>query len=66
MKVTYEDFFKDPQKYIELAETEEILLVKDGFVYVHIYNPHGDKLKAARSLFGLLRGCDPNDEDLNR
>ena len=63
MTLTYEEFCKDPMKYIKIAETEEILLVNNGMVYVHLFNPHAEKLKAARSLFGILKGYDIEDID---
>lgn len=50
MKVTYEEFFKDPKKYITIAETEEVQLVKDGYVYVHLFNPVGDRIKSSQKL----------------
>ena len=56
MKVTYEEFCKDPMKYLTLAETEEILLERDGGIFIHMYNPNAERLKAARSLFGILKG----------
>ena len=62
MTITYDEFCKDPMKYLEIAETEEILLEKNGDIYLHLFNPHADKLKAARSLFGILKGVP--DEDL--
>ena len=31
MTITYEEFCKDPMKYLEIDETEEILLEKNGF-----------------------------------
>ena len=66
MKVTYEEFFKDPKKYITIAETEEVQLVKDGYVYVYLFNPDGDKIKAARNLVKLMEGCKANMKDLNK
>ena len=44
MRITYEEFFKAPKKYITIAETEEVQLVKDGYVYVYLFNPDGDKI----------------------
>lgn len=64
MEMTYEEFCKDPMKYLQIAETEEILLIKNGGVYLHIVNPNADRLKKARSLFGILK--DDGSEDLNR
>lgn len=66
MKVTYEEFFKDPKKYITIAETEEVQLVKDGYVYVYLFNPDGDKIKAARNLMNLMEGCKADMRDLNK
>lgn len=63
MTITYEEFCKDPLKYLMKAETEEIILVRDGLAYLHIVSPHADKLKAARSLVGALKGCDIEDFD---
>mgnify|MGYP001085571149 CR=1 FL=1 len=61
MAITYEEFLKNPEKYLKIAETDKILLINKGRVYVHMYNPNGEKLKAMRS-----KGCDLDDEDLNR
>ena len=66
MKVTYEEFFKDPKKYITIAETEDLYLIKNGIIYLHLNNPCGDRLKAARKLIGVLKGCDIDDKDLGR
>jgi len=66
MKVTYEEFFKDPKKYITIAETEEVQLVKDGYVYVYLFNPDGDKIKAARNLVKLMEECKADMGDLNK
>lgn len=66
MKVTYEEFFKDPKKYITIAETEEVQLVKDGYVYVYLFNPDGEKIKAARNLVKLMEGCKANMGDINK
>ena len=66
MKVTYEEFFKDPKKSITIAETEEVQLVKDGYVYVYLFNPDGDKIKAARNLVKLMEGCKADMKDLNK
>ena len=54
MEITYEEFCKDPMKYILLAETEEIHLTKRGCTYIHMYNPNADKLKIARTLQGSI------------
>lgn len=66
MKVTYEEFFKDPKKYITIVETEEVQLVKDGYVYVYLFNPDGDKIKAARNLVKLMEECKADMGDLNK
>ncbi len=66
MRITYEEFFKDPEKYITIAETEEVQLVKDGYVYVYLFNPDGDKIKAARNLMNLMEGCKADMKDLNK
>ena len=66
MTTTYEEFLKNPEKYLKIAETDKILLINKGRVYVHMYNPNGEKLKAMRSTYGVIKGCDLDDEDLNR
>ncbi len=66
MRITYEEFFKDPKKYITIAETEEVQLVKDGYVYVYLFNPDGDKIKAARNLVKLMEECKADMGDLNK
>ena len=64
MVVTYEEFEKDPMKYVQIAETEEVLLEKNGSIYVHLFNPYAERLKAARSFSNILKeGC---NEDLPR
>lgn len=42
MKVTYEEFFKDPKKYVTIAETEDLYLIKNSIIYLHLNNPCGD------------------------
>ena len=54
MTITYEEFCKDPMKYILIAETEEVLLTKRDAVYLHLVNPNADKLKMARALKGTI------------
>lgn len=50
-------------KYIHIAETEEVLLEKNGSIYVHLFNPYADRLKAARNFCNALeRGT---DEDIS-
>lgn len=49
-----------------MAETEDLYLIKNGIIYLHLNNPCGDRLKAARKLIGALKGCDIDDEDLGR
>ena len=66
MRITYEEFFKDPKKYITIADTEELPLVKDGYDYVYILNPDGDKIKAARNLVKLMEECKADMGDLNK
>ena len=66
MAITYEEFLKNPEKYLKIAETDKILLINKGRVYVHMYNTNGEKLKAMRSTYGVIIGCDLDDEDLNR
>lgn len=56
MTLTYEEFAKDPMKYLQIAEEEEILLTKRNAVYLHLVNPNADKLKAARALKGSVSG----------
>ena len=66
MKVTYEEFFKDPKKYITIAETEDLYLIKNGIIYLHLNNPCGDRLKAARNLVKLMEECKADMGDLNK
>ena len=40
MYVTYEEFCKNPEKYIAIAETEDIYLTKRNAVYLHLSNPN--------------------------
>ena len=57
MPVTVEQFKSDTSKYINLSETEDILISVDGKVIALLTNPHRDKLKIVESLAGSL----PND-----
>ena len=41
-------------KYLDLAQTEDILISKNGRVTAKLVNPFADRLELARSLIGIL------------
>jgi prevent-host-death family protein len=41
-------------RYLDLAETEEILVSKNGRAVAKLCSPYADRLERARSLIGIL------------
>jgi len=41
-------------KYLDLAETEEILISKNGRIAAKLCSPFADRVELARSLIGIL------------
>ena len=54
MTVTATEFKMNLGKYLVLAETEDILISKNGKVNVKLVNNNQDKVEAMQSLFGIL------------
>ncbi|MCD8327505.1 MAG: type II toxin-antitoxin system prevent-host-death family antitoxin [Ruminococcus sp.] len=54
MIVTATEFKLNLGKYLALAETEDILLSKNGKVSVKLVNNNVDRVEAMQSLFGFI------------
>ena len=49
-------------KYVDMADSEDILVTRNGKVIAKLTNARTDKVAAANALFGLL----PSDADLDK
>ncbi len=54
MIITDADLAKDVNRYIGLAESEEITITRDGKVVAKLTSPKHDKVSVAKSLFGII------------
>ncbi|MCC8191723.1 MAG: type II toxin-antitoxin system Phd/YefM family antitoxin [Ruminococcus sp.] len=54
MIVTATEFKLNLGKYLALAETEDILISKNGKVSVKLVNNNQDRVEAMQSLFGCI------------
>ena len=54
MVITATELKANLGKYLDLAESEDILISKNGRITAKLVNPFSDRLEAARSLVGIL------------
>lgn len=54
MPVTEAEFTTNPRKYLQIAETEDVLISHNGQVIAKLSNPRLDRISTAKSLFGIL------------
>lgn len=54
MSVTATELKMNLGKYLMLAETEDVFITKNGKVIAKLTNPNADRVKIARSLFGVI------------
>ena len=57
MSITATESKINLDKYLMLAETEDIYITRNGKVIAKLSNPYQDRVDVAKSLFGIL----PND-----
>ncbi len=62
MSITATELKNNLGKYLRLAETEDILITKNGKVVAKLVNPYQNRVDTARSLFGIL----PKDADIEK
>lgn len=54
MSITVAELEMNLDKYLMLAETEDIFITSNGKVIAKLSNPHSDKVEIAKSLCGVL------------
>lgn len=60
MSITEIELKNNPEKYLALSATEDVLITKNGRVVAKLINPYQDRIQIAKSLFGIL----PADADM--
>ncbi|MBD5105796.1 MAG: type II toxin-antitoxin system prevent-host-death family antitoxin [Lachnospiraceae bacterium] len=61
MSVTATELKNNLGKYLVLSATEDVFITKNGKVVAKLTNPYQDRVKTAKSLFGIL----PIDADMD-
>ena len=54
MAITVNEFKDNVDRYLAMAQTEDLFITLDGKVIAKLSNPDSDKVAIAKSLFGLL------------
>ncbi len=54
MVITVTELKQNLDKYLQLAETENILISSNGNIPVMLSNPHADRIAMANSLLGVI------------
>ena len=54
MIITATELKQNLGKYLDMAETEEILISKSGRISAKLCSPFADRVELARSLIGIL------------
>ena len=54
MSITSVELSRDLDKYLALAETEDVYITRNGVVIARLSNPNQDRVNAVRSLLGAL------------
>lgn len=62
MSITATELKNNLGKYLLLSATEDVFITKNGKVVAKLTNPYQDRVKTAKSLFGIL----PKDADLDK
>ncbi len=60
MSITATELKENLAKYLQLSQTEDIYITKNGKVIAKLSNPYMNRIDDAKSLFGVL----PKDADL--
>lgn len=62
MQVAMEDFVKDPEKYVNMAKDNDIMLSRNGQDVARLTNVETPRMKAVRNLLNL-KGILPANTD---
>ena len=54
MSITTAELRSDLEKYLLLAETEDVFITRGEKVIAKLSNPYQDRVETAKSLFGIL------------
>lgn len=56
MSITATEFKLNLGKYLQLAESEDIFITRNGKVVAKLSNPNADRVEMAKSLLGVIPG----------
>lgn len=62
IQISVFEFESDIDKYLSLAQTEDVLIAKNGKVAARLTKVETDKTDAAKSCFGMLPDCTDLDQ----
>lgn len=54
MSITTLELQRDLDAYLELSETEDVYITRNGGVVAKLSNPNQDRIRAVESLLGVL------------
>ncbi|MBQ6208084.1 MAG: type II toxin-antitoxin system prevent-host-death family antitoxin [Oscillospiraceae bacterium] len=54
MSITSLELGRNLEKYLALAEREDVYITRDGVIVAKLTNPNQDRINAAKSLLGVL------------
>ena len=54
MSVTSLELSQNLEKYLALAETEDVYITRNGVIVAKLTNPNQDRINAVKSLLGVL------------
>lgn len=54
MLITTTELKMNLEKYLKLAESEDILITKNGKITAKLSNPNADRVEMAKSLLGVI------------
>ncbi len=70
MSITTTELKENLNKYLQLSETEDIFITKNGKIIAKLSNPFEDRIKIAESLAGIIPADitleEAREERLNR
>lgn len=62
MIITTSQLKEDIKKYFEIAQTEDVLVTKNGKILVKISNPYQNTLEMVKGLRGSIKGDWPKEK----
>ena len=65
MVVTATELKNNLSKYIELSNTQEVVVTKNGKPVTYMNGPKRVKKDALGSLYGILKGFEPTQEEMD-